>query len=151
VGNATWRRASDESAPAAIARLGGQVASAARAQLAQLSPAADAALACSVRLVALPPPHASAAVPWLVRRAATNLLALADEPVVAQVQLDLPGLRLLGVPGEPVGSLAQTGEALVGLADGYVGYVEEPAALASGAGEAGRCYYGADLARALGL
>ena len=63
------------------------------------------------------------------------------------------GARLSGVPGELVGSLALAAapEHFIGLADGYVGYVEDPARALRGEGEAGRTYYGPGLARALGL
>ena len=69
--------------------------------------------------------------------------------MVPQLELDVRGLRLLGVPGEPVGALS--GRGLVGLADGYIGYVEQPAAIEAGEGEAARSYYGPGLASLLGL
>ena len=70
-----------------------------------------------------------------------------------RTRLSFAGARLGGVPGEPVGSLALGGapERLIGLADGYVGYVEEPARAARGEGESLRTYYGPGLARALDL
>ena len=65
----------------------------------------------------------------------------------------LDGLTLLGVPGEPVGQLGLAARPafLVGLADGYVGYVETAARWEAGAGEASRTDYGPGLAHALGL
>jgi len=52
-----------------------------------------------------------------------------------------------------LGARAKTGHplALVGLADDYVGYVEEPAPTEQGEGEAMRSYHGPGLAEALGL
>ncbi|MBS2024368.1 MAG: hypothetical protein JST92_18365, partial [Deltaproteobacteria bacterium] len=70
----------------------------------------------------------------------------------------LPGLVLQGVPGEPVGELANALRmrspvpfALVGLADGYVGYIETPEHALAGAGESERTWYGPALAETLGL
>lgn len=115
-------------------------------------------LGCEVRLVSLPPAQVGANVPWPLRRGASNLLALFAEPWTVQTRLSIDGLDLLGVPGEAVGGLglsarARAGHplAIVGLADDYVGYVEEPARAAQGEGEASRSYHGPGLAEALGL
>ena len=65
--------------------------------------------------------------------------------------LSLGPLRLLGVPGEPtVDAGARLREAtgagtVLGLADGYLGYVETPEAVAAERGEARRQYFGPSL------
>jgi hypothetical protein len=156
VGNTTWPRAGD-SEEAAIERLGARVAASANSAAALAAPADS--LSCSVRLIPLPPPEASRAVPWVLRRAATNVLGMADPRVVPQVELGIGELLLLGVPGEPVGSLGMRARhsrfgvplGVIGLADGYVGYVETVDQLDAGSGEAARSYFGNDLAQALGL
>ena len=70
----------------------------------------------------------------------------------------MPGLELRGVPGEPSGELGQASrrasgkpQMLLGLADGYVGYVESAARWNAAAGESERSWYGPLLAQALGL
>jgi neutral ceramidase len=108
-----------------------------------------APLACDARIVALPPASAGAAVPRLIRRGASNLLAAFAEPFAIATRIDVGGLALQGVPGEPVGSLGHSDVQLIALADGYVGYVEDPRRAASGEGESARTYYGPDLARVL--
>jgi hypothetical protein len=115
-------------------------------------------LGCEVRLLALPTPEAGRALPWPVRRAATNLLLRFAPAGAVSTRLDLGDLSLVGVPGEPVGELGlraraggPRGVALVGLADGYVGYVETAARARAGAGESARTWYGPGLAAALGL
>lgn len=140
------------------AELGAAVALRARGLLSAAPLRERLRLGCQVRLVALPPAQASGAIPWPLRRGASNLLSLFAEPFVVQTRLQVGELELLGVPGEPVGALglgarAKTGHplALVGLADDYVGYVEEPAPTEQGEGEAMRSYHGPGLAEALGL
>ena len=178
VGDATWSRgpgnAGDE--PELIAqRLGVEVAARALKLLAGAVPvfgaappasAAEAAalvqapveLGCTVQLLPLPEPVAGLAVPRALRRAAGNALRLFADRSALQTTLDLPGLRLVGVPGEPVGELGLRARAaspvplaLVGLADGYAGYVETPARWRAGAGESARTWHGPGLAAALGL
>ena len=69
-----------------------------------------------------------------------------------QTEIELPSLRLFGVPGEVVGDLRPPGDAVpVTLADGYEGYVETQERWSTGGGEAKTTYYGPDLAAALGL
>ncbi len=140
------------------AELGAAVAGHASELLAGAAPRETARLQCEVRLVALPPAQAGFHLPWPLRRGASNLLSLFAEPWTVQTRLQLADLELLGVPGEPVGALglaarAKAGRplALVGLADDYVGYIEEPARLEMGEGEAPRTYHGSGLAEALGL
>src|SRR5438105_1305463 len=88
-----------------------------------------------------------------LRRAASNALALWAPSFAVRTELLLAGARLRGVPGEMVGSLALAAapQHFIGLADGYLGYVEDPARALRGEGEASRTYYGPGLARALGV
>lgn len=160
-GDATWSR---EGLPladtqATLQALGARVAGRASELLSQ-APAreGEVRLGCSVRLVPLPAPQAGQALAFPVRRAATTLLARAAPEAALLTALELPGLRLLGVPAEPVGALgtalrarAEKPLALVGLADGYLGYVETPARAARGEGESARTWYGPGLAERLGL
>ncbi len=110
-------------------------------------------LDCETRSVATPPAQASLRVPWLVRRAATNLLTLAYPPDALQTRLRLGPVTLLGVPGEPVGELGLLARpaVVVGLAGGYLGYLETRERWERGEGEATKTYFGPDLAHALGL
>jgi hypothetical protein len=149
-GNATWSDRSLPSDPAAAARaLGERVADRALHELTGARERSGAPLRCEVRLVALPPARAGGAVPWLLRRGASNLLAAFAEPFAVGTRIELDGLILQGIPGEPVGAFGPGDAQLVGLADGYLGYMEEPARTSSGEGESARTYYGPDLARAL--
>lgn len=143
-GNATWDRGEDVAS--AIAREADHL-------LASAAPESYAQLWCQTRLVALPPPQASKAVPWPFRRAFTNAVALSREPAAVETRLRVGPLTLVGVPGEPVGEigLRMRPDVLVGLADGYIGYVETPERWAKGSGEAQKTYFGPGLARALGL
>ncbi len=151
VGNTTWPREGREDSLAAVARLAGSVANQARAA-APMALRSTVQLSCSARLTALPPPQASAAVPWILRQAATNALALADPELAVQLEVGLGEVTLRGVPGEPSASArAPLGAQVVGLADGYVGYVESKEIIEQGTGEAGKSYFGPGLAKALGL
>ncbi len=148
-----------------LALLSGKLPSALAGSEAAGAPSRDAdetllpvRLACSVKLVALPAPEGGRSLVYPLRTAATNLLRLLAPRAALQTTLDLPGLRLVGVPGEPVGELgplARAGSAVplavVGLADGYAGYAETRARAALGEGESSRTWYGPGLAAALGL
>ncbi|HEY6003905.1 MAG TPA: hypothetical protein VIV57_13595 [Anaeromyxobacter sp.] len=66
-------------------------------------------------------------------------------------------LVLAAVPAEPVAAVAARwraalarGAEIVSLADGYLGYVEEPARMSARTGETDRTYFGPDLASRLG-
>lgn len=131
--------------------LGARVAQEAMHALAPTPAVSGAPLRCEVRLVALPAPRASERIPWPLRRGASNLLALFADPYAAVARIGVAGLDLAGVPGEPVGALSRDGVQLVGLADGYLGYVEDPRRAATGEGESARTYYGPGLASALGI
>jgi hypothetical protein len=147
VGNATFDRSLGTDA------LGAKVAARAQRMLAPLAPLPLSTLACAQREVELPPPEASRSVPWPLRRAMSNLLAVAFAPAAVETTLSIGGLTLLGVPGEPVGELGLRARprVLVSLANGYVGYVETEARWAAGQGESARTDFGPSLARALGL
>jgi len=152
-GNATW---SGDGLPAdraqAAQAVGSRVAHRALDLLQTAAWTDGAPLSCSVTLHSLPPAEASARIPWLLRRGASNLLSQWAEPFAVRTRVTIAGVRFAGVPGEPVGSLAlSVPEHLIGLADGYVGYVEEAARAARGEGESLRTYYGPGLARALDL
>ncbi len=153
-GNATWSRDGlPADPPAAAQALGTRVARRALDLLETAAWTDGAPLACAVTLHSLPPAQASARVPWPLRRAASNALALWSEPFAVRTRLSIDGVKLGGVPGEPVGSLALGGgpERFIGLADGYLGYVEDPARAVRGEGESPRTYHGPGLARALDL
>ena len=72
---------------------------------------------------------------------------------VLETRLRVGPLTLVGVPGEPVGELGRrmAPEVVVGLADGYAGYLETPERWARGEGESSRTWFGPGLAQALGL
>jgi neutral ceramidase len=153
-GNATWSREGLPADGAAAAQaLGTRVARRSLDLLETAAWADGAPLGCAVTLHSLPPAQASARVPWPLRRAAGNFLALWAEPFAVRTHLTLGGVRLGGVPGEPVGSLAlgNAQDRFIGLADGYVGYVEDPARAERGEGESLRTYNGPGLARSLDL
>jgi hypothetical protein len=151
-GDATWDRGGlSGDGPVVAEALGARVAEEAMHALAATPPLSGGPLRCEVRLVALPPARASDHVPWPLRRGASNLLALFADPYAAVARIGVAGLDLAGVPGEPVGALSHDGVQLVGLADGYLGYVEDPRRAASGEGESARTYYGPGLAPALGI
>jgi hypothetical protein len=80
-------------------------------------------------------------------------VALLREPAAIETRLRVGPLTLVGVPGEPVGDVGRklAPDVVVGLADGYVGYVESPDRWAAGEGEASRTWFGPGLAQALGL
>jgi neutral ceramidase len=106
--------------------------------------------------VTLPGPAPGAAPP-LLRRAAANL-AWGMFPATARVEaVRLGDLVLVAVPAEPVAAVGAgwraalpPGTEIVSLANGYLGYVEEPARMAEGSGETVRTYLGPELAQRLG-
>jgi neutral ceramidase len=143
-GNATWDREED---------VGAAVAREAERLLRLAEPVRHVQLFCQARLVALPPPQASPAVPFLLRRAFANAVVLVRDPVVIETRIRVGPLSLVGVPGEPVGELGRrmSPDVVVGLADGYAGYLETPERWSIGRGEAARTWFGPGLAQALGL
>jgi hypothetical protein len=142
--NATWARDVDVAAA---------VAGEAEGLLHKAEPVRHVQMWCQVRFVALPPPQASPAVPWLLRRAFANAVTIVREPSVIETRLRVGPLTLVGVPGEPVGEIGRRihPDVIVGLADGYAGYIETPGRWAEGQGEAVRTWFGPGLAEVLGL
>jgi neutral ceramidase len=106
--------------------------------------------------VALPRPDASRLVPSYSRAAGDNFLCASSSRTAEVGALALGPLELLLVPGEPtvgVGAslVRRTGATgVLGLADGYVGYVETPEKVQEGAGESRRQYFGPGLLERLG-
>ncbi len=105
--------------------------------------------------VGLPRPDASRLAPWFARAAGDNLLCASSEKRAEVVALQLGPVRLLAVPGEPSWSAAQALEPraeatrVVGLADGYLGYIESAELVREGRGESKRQYFRAELVDAL--
>ena len=101
--------------------------------------------------VALPRPDASRLVPSYSRAAGDNFLCASSSRTAEVGALTLGPLELLMLPGEPtVGAGAalvrRTGATgVLGLADGYVGYVETPERVQAGEGESRRQYFGPAL------
>jgi hypothetical protein len=153
-GNATWSRDGLPSDPTLAADdLGNRVARRALDLLETSAWQEGAPLSCDVKLHGLPPAEASVRVPWLLRRAASNVLSWWAPSFAVRTTIAIGSAQLSGIPGELVGSLALAAapEHFIALADGYIGYVEDPSRAARGEGEAGRTYYGPGLARALGI
>jgi hypothetical protein len=145
VGNTTWPRDAPLVPP---------IASKVEALLRDALVLSEAPLDCWTRVVSPPRAQASLRVPWLFRRAYSNGLTLwGPRPFATQTRLRIGPVALLGVPGEPVGELglAARHTVLVGLAGGYLGYVETPERWEAGLGESGKTYFGPSLANALGL
>src|SRR2546428_508795 len=134
-------------------RGGAPVARGAQDLLRRAEPVRHVQMGCHARFIAVPPPQASPAVPWLLRRAFANAIALVREPTVIETRIRVGPLTLVGVPGEPVGGIGRqmAPEVIVGLADGYAGYVEMPERWAAGEGESQRTWFGPGLAQLLGL
>jgi hypothetical protein len=100
-----------------------------------------------------PPPLTVLAVPaWL--RPATRTVAGGLMPERAAITaVRLGGALLVFTPAEPVEAVGRAWREAAGpqaevisLANGYLGYVEDPARAAAGTGEARRSYYGPELA-----
>lgn len=144
VGNASWPRDRPLAPP---------IAAQVETLLREAPWLSELPLDCETRSVTTPPAQASRRVPWLLRRAATNLLTLAYPPDALQTRLRVGPVTLLGVPGEPVGELGLLARpaVVVGLSGGYLGYVETRQRWERGEGESAKTYFGPDLARALGL
>jgi len=72
---------------------------------------------------------------------------------VIETRIRVGPLTLVGVPGEPVGEIGRqmAPDVIVGLADGYAGYVEMPDRWVDGEGESRRTWFGPGLAQLLGL
>jgi hypothetical protein len=107
--------------------------------------------------VAMPRPDASRLVPSLTRAAGDNLLCSSAQRVAEVGALALGPLELVAVPGEPTVDagaelVRRTGATgVLGLADGYVGYVEAPELVKDGRGESVRQYFGPALLEQLAV
>jgi neutral ceramidase len=121
--------------------------------------AASPRLAHAEAVVTLPPPDPQAIRPFLLRRPAANLLVPFAPRTARVTALAIGDILLLGLPGEPT-ALASTAVAsvaptdgrhvrIVGLAGGYVGYVDAPERVLSGAGESQRLWFGPELLQTL--
>jgi len=117
-------------------------------------PAADPAprLAVASATVALPP-LAPAAVPRQLWPATFTALGGTFPGRATVTAVRLGGALLIFTPAEPVEAVGRAWRALAGpdaevlsLAGDYLGYVDTPARVEAGAGEARRTYYGPDLA-----
>jgi neutral ceramidase len=124
--------------------------------LASPAPLASTDLAFASVEIALPSPEPGAA-PAILRRAARNLVYGTFPPVAHVEAVRIGDLVLAAVPAEPVATVAAAwraalprGTEIVSLADGYLGYVEEPARMAARSGETVRTYFGPELADRLG-
>ena len=98
-----------------------------------------------------------AGAPWLLRRAARNLALYAFPATARVVAVRLGPMLLVAVPAEPVAAVAADWRGklpprsmVVSLANGYIGYVEEPERVKARRGESDRTYYGPRLATVLG-
>jgi hypothetical protein len=125
---------------------------AALAGRASLAPAGESVRLSLARVeVAMPRPDASRLVPSLTRAAGDNLLCGSAQRVAEVGALALGPLELVTVPGEPTVDaglelVRRTGATgVLGLADGYVGYVETPGLVKDGLGESRRQYFGPGL------
>src|SRR5260221_1843068 len=121
VGNSTWLRGEP---------LGPPIAKEVERLLSDAPPLSEAPIQCLVRVPSVPPAQASKAVPWLLRRAASNLLRLGFETAATQTTVRIGPLILAGVPGEAVGELGKKARpvVLISLAGGYLRFVQTPRA-----------------------
>jgi hypothetical protein len=155
VGDASSRPPEGDGAPAD--KMGGRVAQAVRDAL-QGKPEVAGQLAFAAIQFGVPRAAADHGVPGFLRQPAANVLH-AMAPRKAEVAVvRLPGLTLLFVPVEPTAAAAQLVRdritpllgkdealAIVSLAQGYLGYAEEPKAARDGHGEAKRMLFEPDL------
>lgn len=106
--------------------------------------------------VALPRPDGSRLVPEWVRGAGETFLCYSSPRLTEVGALRLGPWELLAVPGEPTVGAGQAlagrsgASGVLGLASGYVGYVELPERVERNTGEAHRQYFGASLLERLG-
>ncbi len=120
------------------------------------APADEVELAWASATVGLPHPDGARLVPRLLAPVVENALC-AGPPLVAEVAaLRLGPVGFLLVPSEPSFAAGlvleeQSGaQRVLGLADGYVGYVELDQAVRAGTGEARRQYFPPELLGQLG-
>jgi hypothetical protein len=120
------------------------------------APEAAPALAFAAVELGLPANEVGGA-PWPLRPAARNLAARIFPATARVTAIRLGPVLFLAVPAEPVSAVAAAwrttlpaGAAIVSLANGYLGYVEEASRMADGRGETRLTYYGPSLAAVLG-
>jgi hypothetical protein len=124
---------------------------------------APEALAYADVEVGLPPAEPEMLRSFLLRRPAGNLLQFLAPHRTHVTVVSLGDVVLLGVPGEPTAEAARRLVALlpagavqgrkvrvVGLAGGYVGYVEAPERVRAGQGEGRRAWLAPELMDAIG-
>ena len=143
---------------ARMVALGETVAAAVRAL--PVTPAIPPAVRLGAATVDLPAPTGDTVAPVGLEHLAGNLLAPFAPRSARVADLTVGELTLALVPGEPVSPLAtrwtrqlarRTGGPvrLVGLASGYLGYLETPEALAARTGESRQAYFGPRAGAAL--
>jgi hypothetical protein len=160
VGDVTARPPQTDRPP--VETMGERVAQAARDALGAAR-AAGPLLGLSSVEVALPRAEADHAVPGFLRRPAANALTLFSARTAEVFVLRLGDLILLLLPAEPTVAAASALRdrlsprfapggvvAVVGLAQGYIGYLDTAERVASGTGEAKRTYFGSQLAARIG-
>jgi hypothetical protein len=151
-----------EGAGSRLDRMGGKVAEAVAEALGGAEPV-EAEMGLSSIEIALPPAEADSVVPGPLRRPAANLLSLIAPSSAEATVLTLGRTAWLFMPAEPTAAgasalrekargllPAQAKVALVSLAQGYVGYLETPEAMAQGQGEARRTLFGSALQERIG-
>ena len=150
VGNAAVRHPPELSAPYAVARELARFF-----QTVPLQPASPTSLRISRVSVELPAPDGSRLVPSGLRQAAANFLCANAPPRAALSLFSLGPLRWISVPGEVTAEAARVIEQaagharVVGLVNGYLGYVEDRLRVERGEGEAKRQYFPAKLVQTL--
>lgn len=108
--------------------------------------------------IGLPPAEPQAIRSFLLRRPASNVVAWMAPATARVTVVTLGDLMLLALPGEPTALAAERIVAslpaaalpgrrvrVVGLAQGYVGYIDTPERVRAGQGEARRAWFGPEL------
>jgi hypothetical protein len=138
--------------------MGARLAQAVEAALANAQPQRDLGLAWAETRLALPAGAAPSSVPWALRRPASNLLQLVSPETAPHAVLRLGSLVWIFLPGEPTSALSTqlierispllpgARPVIVGLAQGYLGYLESSERVRQGRGESRRTLWEADLA-----
>ena len=151
-GNASTNQLEGETAQAFGSRAAGVVSGIATA------PASSSGF--SLARVRFTPPavDASRLVPKLFLNPGNNFLCGSADTSAEVSAMSIDGVVLLGVPGEPSSSVGAQLETLggapirvVGLANGYLGYVETAELVDLNQGEARRQYYERTLAERIGV
>ena len=117
---------------------------------ADLSSGVEVELRVERRQFTLPRPDATRAVPWVIRAVADNALCHSFSKSAQVSRIALGPLQLVGVPFEVTRSAADTldpgpGVGLVSMVNGYLGYVDDDEAVASGSGESKRQLFSSPL------